>query len=144
VFEGLTAEQQASPVWRLYSAMLGLTLNLATGLQRMEDLGFGGEELVVAGGTAKSGVWRQMLADVTGKPVRQNTTSPELLAPRGAAVYALWCWLRKEGHADLALSELAEHFIEQGDVTLPNPDNAGAYRDAMRRFRELRQRVYGV
>jgi xylulokinase len=66
--------------------MEGATLGLAYGLRRFADLGLTPKEIRLTGGGSKSGVWRQISADVFGVPVVGLATAEG--ASLGAAIQA--------------------------------------------------------
>lgn len=69
------------------AVMEGVALNLRLCLDIFENMGLGGKKyMVVSGGGAKSGTWRQILADVFDLPVYRTQTVEEACA--GAAFMA--------------------------------------------------------
>lgn len=62
-----TANTSAAHVAR--AVMEGVTLGMAYGLRRMEQLGVRAGEIRLTGGGSKSPVWRQICADIFGCPV---------------------------------------------------------------------------
>lgn len=71
----------------LRSAVEGATFALRFGIDELAALGVNAEEIVVTGGGAKSGQWRQLVADICGAPVVVLTQDEG--AAFGAALQAL-------------------------------------------------------
>lgn len=86
VLHGMTTSNM-TPAHLARAAMEGVTLGMAYGLRRMESLGLKPTEIRLTGGGSRSGVWRQMLADIFGYPVVTMESSEG--AALGAAIQAL-------------------------------------------------------
>lgn len=69
---GLTLGHQPGDIAR--AAMEGLALEIRACLERLDQEGVAISELVTLGGGANSAVWRQIKADVTGRPVQSVTS----------------------------------------------------------------------
>lgn len=67
VLHGLTTENMA-PAQLARAVMEGATLGLAYGLGRFRELGIQPTEIRLTGGGSKSGIWRQICADIFGVP----------------------------------------------------------------------------
>jgi len=78
--------------------MEGATLGLGYGLQRFAALGLAPSEIRLTGGGSKSGVWRQIAADVFGVPVVSLATAEG--AGLGGAIQAAYAD-GKGGYQDL-------------------------------------------
>jgi xylulokinase len=76
-----------SPAYMARATMEGVTLGLAYGLQRMRSLGISPTEIRLTGGGSKSGIWRQICADVFG--CRVVTLAESEGAAFGSAIQAL-------------------------------------------------------
>jgi xylulokinase len=76
-----------TPAHLARAAMEGVTLGMAYGLRRMEELGVKPQTIRLTGGGSRSRVWRQMCADLFGCPVIALTNSEG--AALGAALQAL-------------------------------------------------------
>lgn len=76
-----------TPAHMARAAMEGVTLGMAYGLRRMEQLGLKPEEIRLTGGGSNSPVWRQVCADIFGCPVVVLRNSEG--AALGAAIQAL-------------------------------------------------------
>jgi xylulokinase len=108
----------------------GCSFALRDIVDRFAEMGLGGEEIRVVGGGARSPLWLQIKADVTGRPVRVvrgETTSA------GAAMLAgVACGF----FADLP--EAAAQMVRIGDEpVLPRPETRECYEDAYRAYRRL-------
>ncbi|MFC3284684.1 xylulokinase [Litchfieldella rifensis] len=108
------------------------TFGLRYGLERLGDLAAGASQIRLIGGGAKSPVWRQMVADITGTPV----ICPEVTdaAALGAALQAAWC----ERYPDTPLEDLCARLVhlDEGTHTEPEPDRITAYHGAYGRYRQ--------
>ena len=72
------------------AAMEAAIFAMLIGLGSFKRLGFAAYEIRLTGGGAKSAVWRDIAANVTGLPVR--VPKEEEAAALGAALQALWCY----------------------------------------------------
>jgi xylulokinase len=86
VLHGLTTKNY-TPGHLARATMEGVTLGLAYGLKRLEELGVKATQIRLTGGGSKSAVWRQMCADVFGCEIvtLQNAEG----AAMGGAIQAL-------------------------------------------------------
>jgi len=85
------------------AAMEAAIFGMRIGLESFRRLGFTAREIRLVGGGAKSTLWREIVANVTGLPVR--VPKEEEAAALGAAIQALWCAERNagaEGTVDIA------------------------------------------
>jgi len=98
------------------------------------------EGLKLTGGASKSPVWRQLLADISGLPVR----IPEVadMACVGAAILAgVGCGIYRdaaEGYRHLAVRE---------QVIYPNPERTAVYKPILEKYRrgaELLGDIYSL
>ena len=69
------------------AVMEGVTLGMAYGLRRMEELGVKPETIRLTGGGSNSAVWRRICADIFGYPVVTLKSSEG--GALGAAIQAL-------------------------------------------------------
>jgi xylulokinase len=104
----------------LESAIFGMR----RGLEAFQKLGFKAREIRITGGGAKSGVWRQIAADVMNLPVKRP--SGEEGAAMGAAIQALWCLRKLEGKA-VDIGSLCDEHITMRDDESALPRQAAAY-----------------
>ena len=108
----------------------GCSFALRDIVDRFAEMGLGGEEIRVVGGGARSPLWLQIKADVTGRPVRVvhgETTSA------GAAMLA---GVASGLFADLP--EAAARMVRVAEeLVLPQPETRDRYEDAYRAYRRL-------
>jgi xylulokinase len=116
----------------LYRALLeGCTFALRDIVDRLAAMGLAGDELRVVGGGARSPLWLQMKADVTGRAVRVLTTDEAtalgaaMLAGVGAGTFR---------DLDEAVDRLT---ILEPTTYEPDPEHRAAYEDAYGRYRAL-------
>ncbi len=116
----------------LRSTVEGATFALKFGLDELGRLGAQASEIVLTGGGANSGVWRQIVADVCDLPV--TLLQQQEGASFGAALQALWV-LQRQADPSLTISDItAQHLSRDAALcTEPNPANSelygGAYAD---------------
>jgi xylulokinase len=116
----------------LYRALLeGCTFALRDIVDRLAAMGLAGDKLRVVGGGARSRLWLQMKADVTGRAVRVLTTDEAtalgaaMLAGVGAGTFR---------DLDEAVDRLT---VLEPTTYEPDPDRRAAYDDAYGRYRAL-------
>jgi len=122
----------------LRSALEGVAFALREGLEALEAAGIAAPELRLAGGGSADESWRQLLADVLGRPLGILPGSiASSASARGAAILAgLASGIYRTSEDVLALAP------EIQDAVHPGPDR-GEYEDSYSRFRELYPRLYG-
>jgi len=104
----------------------GTTFGLRYGLDLLRASGIKSERIRLIGGGSKSGVWRQVVADIMNTPV--ICTQYAEAAALGAAIQAAWCWSgEKGGIQDLA--QLCERCVslDPASETQPVAQNVTAY-----------------
>jgi xylulokinase len=123
----------------LYRAALeGATLALVHGASRLAALGLPARELRVVGGGSRNALWRRILADAFGVPLR-FPAEPESAA-LGAALQA----------AAVATRTPVADFVRahrppmSPEVVDPIDANVRAYRDLAARFDALGERLFGA
>lgn len=116
------------------AVMEGVTLGMAYGLHRMQELGVKPDVIRVTGGGSKSAVWRQMCADIFGHPVVTLRSSDG--AALGAALQAL---AAAQGH-DLA--EVADRLTPVDDHSRLEPRTDFAYAELLERQNHLREALF--
>lgn len=122
------------------AAIEGTSLGLASGLERMKELGLSPSSVSVVGGGAKNPLWRQILADILGVPV-VALAEPESAA-LGAALQALWVGRRASGE-DVSADEVARPFIVHEERACePHAENHRTYREMLARFGDQTQKLY--
>jgi len=126
------------PLYR--AALEGVACNLADGLDRLRALGIAVGEVRLTGGGAGNALWRQILADVFGVPVRvlEETESAAL----GAALQAAWALRRAAGESSLTTDDVASPCVRLGVAIAPTAD-ATAVASLRQRFREHLRRQHG-
>lgn len=120
----------------LYRAVLeSLTFSLRENLELMQRSGFSPERLRSIGGGARSDLWLQMKADVTGLPVDRPacteaaTMGAAMLAATGAGAFA-------------SISDSVEVFYHTEQTFEPCRGMAEEYEPAYQRYQDLWQRLY--
>jgi len=100
-------------------------------VDRFDAMGLGGEELRVVGGGARSPLWLQIKADVTGHPVRavrgDHATSAGAAMLAGVAAG----WFADLEEAAARIVRLAEEPVH------PRAATAEIYQEAYRAYRRL-------
>lgn len=108
------------------------TFGMRYGLELLGGLAEGASQIRLIGGGAKSPVWRQMVADITGTQV----ICPEVTdaAALGAALQAAWC----DRNDTTTLETLCAHLVHLDERSLANPDPAHveAYHEIYARYRQ--------
>jgi xylulokinase len=131
-FIGLTHYHERGHLAR--AVMEGVSLALRQALELSLALGGQADMVIVAGGGAESAVWRQIQADVFGRPLRQSLLKEQagvgaaLLAGVGAGVYA-------------SLPEACAQVVHYGPVTEPDATNQSRYNELYDRFLQLYPRL---
>ena len=122
--------RNARPENLLRSVVEGATFALRHGLDRLIELGIDAEEVVLTGGGAKSGTWRQIVADVCNAPV--TVLKNEEGAAFGAALQAL-AMLEGE-NADIR--DVAKQHLQRDTEQCcdPDPSSSSFYSDAYGKY----------
>lgn len=131
-FIGLSAYHERGHLAR--AVMEGVALALRQVLEISLALAGPVEQLVAAGGGAESGVWRQILADVLGRPLRQS-----LLAEQAGVGAALLAGVGAGVYPDLAAA--CRQIVQVGPITEPDPSRQAIYDDLYARFLGLYPRL---
>lgn len=129
VFFGLTLAHTREHMTR--ALLEGSAFALRDILEAMKGTGVPPQRLTIAGGGAKSPVWRQIRADVTGLPVRVPTVVETTAA--GAALLAS---VAAQLHANVrdAISAFVRYEAQEH---LPDPQRRHKYEEAYSRYREI-------
>ncbi|WP_227367637.1 xylulokinase [Halomonas sp. M20] len=116
------------------------TFGLRYGLELLGELAEGASQTRLIGGGAKSPVWRQMVADVTGTQVicPQVTDAAAL----GAAIQAAWCDRQEMDSLDALCARLVH--LDESSRADPEPARVEAYHDAYGRYRRALTKHHGV
>jgi xylulokinase len=121
----------------LRAAFEGVAFALREGLEAFEDAGISVPELRLGGGSALKAPWRQLLADVLGRPLGLLPSSVVPIASaRGAALLA--------GIACGAYASIEEILLlapETRETVLPQ--EGASYEAAYARYKELYPRLRG-
>ena len=129
VFSGLSLNHGRAHLFR--SVLEGCSFALRDIVDRLDAMGLAADEILVVGGGARSRLWLQMKADVTGRRVRVLKTDEAtalgaaMLAGVGAGTFA------DLDEAVAALTTLDRRVYE------PDGATAAAYSDAYGRYRAL-------
>jgi len=108
----------------------GLTFELLINLQTMQRCGIRVDELVAAGGGAKSQLWLQLKADILGRPIRtlrcreSACLGAALLAGTATGVYS-------------SLDEAVQQTVAQDREFVPEPARAARYRERFATYEQL-------
>jgi gluconokinase len=128
VYLGLTHEHRREHLLR--AGLEGVCLQLALVLAAMEDTGIEVREIRATGGFARSPVWRQLLADVLGRPIGYPHS------PQGSAFGAAVIGMLALGWVDsLDVAAKLAPVVERDE---PDPENAALYA----RLRPLFESLY--
>lgn len=126
LFLGLTAEHGRGHLTR--ATMEGATLALFDAYSVLASLGAAPNRAILAGGGARSPLWRQIVADVFGLPILP------LANVEGSAMGATL--LAGAGIGAFALTATARTWARYDDPTLPNPDAHAVYQRIFPIFRD--------
>lgn len=122
----------------LYRAMMeGVTYEMAYNLECLEEAGIPVRSLRAIGGGARSGMWLQIKADVTGRPI--EAPDVEEAGAAGAAALA-GCAAGLYG----SVREALDGFVRIRRVFEPDGRNAARYAALYARYKEARRRVAGL
>lgn len=136
VFFGLTLSHSRASLIR--AVVEGVTLAACTACQVLRELGTPAQQIVLAGGGARSLFWQQTVADVFGLPVQPLLTNEQ--SASGAALLAgAACGL-------LPPDTLAHHAAKQartGPQVEPDRERHARYQERLVAFQELYRRNAG-
>lgn len=118
------------------AAMEGATMGLRYGLDVMQRNGIKTEQIRLVGGGSKSGVWRQMVADVFDCEV--IGLGVEEAAALGAALQALWC-VESAAGSRINIEDITAAYVELDDSSscVPERDTVAVYRELYDRYLDL-------
>ena len=133
VLHGMNASN-TTPAHLARAVMEGVTLGMAYGLRRMEELGVRPDVIRLTGGGSNSPVWRQMCADIFGCPVVTLRSAEG--AALGAAIQAL---ATAEG-ADVA--QLAARLAPVDEAGRVEPRQECDYAARLETHNRLRERLF--
>jgi xylulokinase len=140
VFHGLTPTTMA-PAYMARSVMEGVTLGLAYGLSRFRALGIRPSEIRLTGGGSKSGVWRQICADIFGVPTLCLKSAEG--AALGAAIQSAYVWHSAHGKPT-TYRELCTRIVEVDNHTrcAPDPTHEEKYQRLLARQGDITRRLH--
>ncbi len=123
------------------AVMEGATLGMAYGLARLRELGITPTEIRLTGGGSASPLWRQICADTFNVPT-VGLASPDGAA-LGAAIQAGVTALSVRGEL-VNLQEMVERNValDESTRTMPQPENAALYEEALARFSALSHQLH--
>ncbi len=125
-FLGLTLAHGQGDLVR--AVMEGVAFACLDAFNVLVELGAAPTEIVLAGGGAKSALWRQIIADSFGLPVLPLTVSEQ--SATGA------CILAGLGVGVMEQESIVANWVRYGEPTLPNPALHESYVDQHARFRD--------
>jgi xylulokinase len=128
VFYGFTLRHGRGHFTR--AIMEGVSFIVRRNIEVIEGLGVPVNEIRALGGGARSRVWKQMEADIVGRPVL--TTTNEEAATLGAAILA-----GKAVGLYSSVEEAAEQMIQIQERFEPNPANRAVYDDTYGTYLKL-------
>lgn len=135
-FTGLSMNHDRTHLSR--AVLEGCVYALRDVVDRLAALQLGGSEIRVVGGGARSPLWLQIKADVTGLPVRP-VLSPEPTALGAAMLASVAAGLFPTPvQAAEAMTEIANYSYE------PNPERQDIYAHTYHRYRHLFDALEGV
>ena len=123
------------------AALEGTSLNLALGVDRLRALGAQVNDLRLVGGGAANPLWRSILADVMGVPVRRCVEMES--GALGAALCACWTWTCAQGQ-DVSAHDVAAPCVALHDeVVEPDAARGRVYAEAKQQLAESTAQLFG-
>lgn len=108
------------------AAVFGLRAGLEAFARGHDTLVDGIDEIRLTGGAAGSAVWRQIVADIFGRPVRLPVSQEG--AAMGAALNAMLLGSANHGDSRALAAEIDEHMeFDDGAGAVPNPATQAVY-----------------
>lgn len=140
VFHGLTTDNMA-PAHMARAVMEGVTLGLGYGLARFRELGIAPTEIRLTGGGSKSGIWRQICADVFGVPTVCLASAEG--AALGAAIQGAYAAMHANGQST-TFRELCGRLVQLDSTTRAEPRVAARdlYVQSLSRQTDLTRRLH--
>jgi len=122
------------------AAMEGATFGLRYGLDIFRHNGLVPTEVRLAGGGARSNLWRQVVADIFNCEV--VCLEQEEAGAVGAAIQALWCVERVSGK-NIKIEDLTNRFVklDESSRCSPQPEAVGTYDVLYRKYLRLNDAV---
>ena len=134
VFFGLTLRHGQGDLVR--AVMEGVTYACYDAYQVLAELGVPEGSIVLAGGGARSALWRQIVADVFDRPVQQLLTGEQ--SAMGAVLLA------GAGCGAFDLADTARQWAQLGPITLPDAARHAFYREGFAAYQALYRRNRGA
>jgi xylulokinase len=118
----------------------GATYGLKFGIDELAALHLPASEIVLTGGGANSSIWQQIVADITGLPVRLLNQNEG--AGYGAALQALWT-LQRQSDSATTIRDITDEHIQpdESQSREPEPTNVAAYRNAYLSYQRALKQV---
>lgn len=132
IFFGITPYHRKEHFVR--AILEGVGYSLRENIEIYADLGWECREIRVTGGGAKSKLWNQINADITGRPQcllrcdEAAALGAAILVSIGTGVYS-------------SLSEACEQMVRPAGVIYPNPDNQAVYEEGYQLYQQVYQRT---
>ncbi|WP_026959211.1 xylulokinase [Aliagarivorans taiwanensis] len=118
----------------LRAGVEAVSYNLVKGVEVLKQAGLTFNAIRLIGGGAKSPLWRQMLADISGLPVSGLAVGEA--GALGAALQA--CWARSNLHRrGLTISELCQHYIQEQPNSQVAPQSNQDYQQHYQQYHQL-------
>lgn len=129
MFFGLTLAHDRASMVR--AVIEGISYALLDAMLCIEDLGVKVDRLILSGGGARSLLWKQIIADMLGKPI--YTTSMKEEAGTGAAI----CAMVAAGEYP-SLEAACKKIVKYDDgCVMPDPENTAFYRTHFETYKSL-------
>jgi xylulokinase len=132
-FLNLSLRHTCADMYRATLEALGYTLNECVQLLRRS--GFDANSIRAAGGMAKSNLWLQLIADITGLPVERPVIVEAGVV--GAAAIAAF-----GSGAFPSLEESSKKFYQRQQIYTPNPENHVRYEKLCDAYGRLYRQIY--
>lgn len=115
------------------AAMEGATFGLRYGLDVIRRNGIDASEIRLVGGGAKSGLWRQLVADIFNCEV--VCLEQEEAGAAGAALQAMWCNEVSKG-SDVSIQEITNRYVRLDESTRcePQVSAVGIYNEIYQQY----------
>jgi len=137
VWAGFTAAHNRGDMYRALLEGVALEQALVTTMIE-ERAGLSVREFITIGGGAASGLWRRIMADVTGKTVRRSQTVEASSLGVGNCAAVAAGWFAGMSEASEAMSGAIVSEIE------PDLGRAARYGELLAIYRELYPRTRGI
>jgi xylulokinase len=124
----------------LRATVEGATFGLKFGIDELATLKLPADEILLTGGGANSPIWQQIVADITGLPVKLLAQNEG--AGFGAALQALWT-LRRQSDSATTIHDITDEHIQTDDSQCrkPEPANVTAYRAAYQDYQRVLKQI---